>query len=298
LASEGRWLPDAPLDISRVRNMDAEVSYRAARVRSDRFPLRALATDVSLNRGLLRLDPLTLTLNQGRIGGAVSINARQQTPLVALDIRLSQARLESILRAAGGDAVSGALHGRARLTGRGRTVRDVAATADGDISLFTPSGQVREAFAELTGINVARGLGLLLSGDQSKIDIRCGVASFEVTNGVARSRSIVVDTETMRIGGAGSINLRNETLDLRIEGEAKEPRLIQVAAPISVEGRLRSPEVGVDIEEAAAQGGVAALLASVLAPLAAVLPFIDPGLAEDENCGALLASGRQRAREG
>src|SRR5690606_37485279 len=33
LASEGRLLPDAPLDLSRVRNMDARVSYRAARVR-------------------------------------------------------------------------------------------------------------------------------------------------------------------------------------------------------------------------------------------------------------------------
>jgi hypothetical protein len=28
----------------------------------------------------------------------------------------------------------------------------------------------------LTGINVVRGLGLLLAHDQSKIDVRCGVA--------------------------------------------------------------------------------------------------------------------------
>jgi uncharacterized protein involved in outer membrane biogenesis len=246
----------------------------------------------------LRLDPLTLSLNQGRLGGAVSINARQDTPLVAIDMRLSQARLESVLRVADGRALSGALHGRARLTGRGATVRDAAATASGEVSLFTPSGQVREAFAELTGINVARGLGLLLTGDQSKIDIRCGVASFDVRNGVARARSLVVDTETMRIVGGGSVNLRNETVDLRIEGEAKEPRLIQVAAPITLEGRLHSPQVGVEVEEAAAQGGVAALLASVLAPIAAVLPFIDPGLADDENCNALLAGRRTRAREG
>lgn len=298
LAAQGRLLPDAPLDISRVRNMDASVSYRAAHVRSDAFPLRGLATVVSLDQGLLRLDPLTLTLSQGRIGGAVSINARQDTPVVALDVRLADARMESVLRMADGSVLSGPLHGRARLTGRGRTVRDAAATADGEISLFTPSGQVREAFAELTGINVARGLGLLLTDDQSQVGIRCGVASFHVTNGVARARTIVVDTETMRIGGAGSINLRNETIDLRIEGDAKEPRLIEVAAPITLKGRLRSPEVGVDIEEAAEQGGIAALLATVLAPLAAVIPFIDPGLAEDENCSALLANRGQSPREG
>ena len=43
-----------------------------------------------------------------------------------------------------------------------------------------PSGEVREAFAELTGINIARGLGLLLTGDDSMTEIRCGVASFRV----------------------------------------------------------------------------------------------------------------------
>ncbi len=35
LSAQGRLLPDAPLDISRVRNMDARVSYRAAHVRRE-----------------------------------------------------------------------------------------------------------------------------------------------------------------------------------------------------------------------------------------------------------------------
>ena len=38
-----RIFPDAKLDISRVRNMDARVSYRAAHVRTERLPLRGLA---------------------------------------------------------------------------------------------------------------------------------------------------------------------------------------------------------------------------------------------------------------
>src|SRR5690606_17792466 len=117
--------------------------------------------------------------------------------------------------------------------------------------LATPSGEVREAFAELTGINVARGLGLLLTGDQSKTDIRCGVASFRVVNGIARSRRIVFDTEEMLITGGGTVNLRNETLDIDISGEPKEARLLRVAAPISIEGRWRRPELGVEIEDAA-----------------------------------------------
>ena len=298
LAAQGRLLPDAQLDISRVRNMDAVVSYRAARVRSPRVPLRGLAVDINLDDGLLRLDPMTLELTRGRVGGAASINARRDTPRVDLDVRLSNARLESFFRIGGRQPLVGELQGRLQLTGYGASVRDVAANADGQLSLVVPSGQVREAFAELTGINVARGLGLLLSGDQSRVGVRCGVASFRVSNGIARTHSIVFDTETMRIEGSGEVSLRNETLDLEIEGEPKEPRLIRVAAPISIEGRLRSPRVGVEIEDAADQG-LAAALAAIAVPLAAVLPFIDPGLAEDANCAALLAGRRDDSqREG
>jgi len=293
LASQGRLLPNAQLDISRVRNMDARVSYRAASVRSESMPVRALSLDINLDNGLLTLDPLTLDLTQGRVAGAVSINAREETPRVDLDVRITDARLESIFRVGDRQPITGTLLGRVQLSGRGGSVRDAAATANGRISLVTPSGDIREAFAELTGINVTRGLGLLLTGDQGTIGIRCGVASFDVANGIAQSRTIVVDTDTILIRGEGSINLRDETLDLEIQGEPKEARLISIGAPISIEGRLRSPQVGVNASEALGQGGLAAL-AALIAPIAVVLPFVNAGLAEDANCAALLAGRREQ----
>lgn len=293
LREQRRLLPDADLDIRRVRDMDAKVAFTAGRVRS-RTPVRALSGTVTLDRGLLRIDPLSVTLEPGRLGGAVSIDARGEgPPRVALDVRLSQARLETWLSVKGSPAITGALFGRAELSGRGFSVREAAASADGRVSLYTPEGEVREAFAELTGVNVTRGLGLLLTGDRSKIDVRCGVADFRVRNGVAQGATIVMDTETMLIGGEGAFSLRNETLDLRIQGEPKEPRLIRLAAPITVRGPVRDPRVGVEAGAIVREGGLAALLAAVAAPIAAVLPFVDVGLAEDANCGALIARARR-----
>ncbi|MGQ0531733.1 MAG: AsmA family protein [Caulobacteraceae bacterium] len=298
LAAQGRVLPDAQLDISRVRNMDARVSYRAARVRSQRFPLRGFSLDINLDNGLLRLDPMTLDLSQGRLTGSAAINARGETPRADIDVRLSNARLESVLGMRGDPPLTGTLLGRARLSGYGASVRDAAANANGTITLVTPSGEVREALAELTGINVTRGLGLLLADDEGRVGVRCGVASFRVNDGIARARSIVFDTEDVLIRGEGTVSLRDETFDLRIEGDPKEARLISVGAPITVEGRWRSPEIGVAAGEAVGQGGLAAALASLVAPIAAVLPFVDLGLAEDVNCTALLAGREQPPREG
>lgn len=298
LHAQGRVLPDAQLDIRRVRNMDARVSYHATRVRSERFPLRGLSVQVNLDHGLLQLDPMTLDLSRGRVTGSAAINARGEIPRADIDVRLSNARLESILAVGQNPPLTGALTGRARLSGYGASVRDAAANANGEVTFVTLHGEVREAFAELTGINVTRGLGLLLSDDERKIDVRCGVASFRVQNGIAHARSIVFDTDTMLIQGRGTVSLRDERLNLRLEGEPKEARLIRVGAPITIEGRWRRPKVGVDIEEALDQGGIAAALATLVAPIAALLPFVDLGLAEDANCAALLAGRPQPAREG
>jgi uncharacterized protein involved in outer membrane biogenesis len=290
VSTAARFMPDAKLDIHRVRNMDARVSFRAAHVSSNRFQLRGFAVDVGLDHGLLRLDPMTLELAQGRIGGAVSLNARENVPLVNADVRLANARLDSILALRGDPPFSGGLLGRARLSGRGASVREAAAHANGDVTLVTPHGEVREAFAELTGIDVTRGLGLLLSHDQDKIAIRCGVASFHVENGVARANTFTFDTQTMLVHGHGAVSLRDETLDLELRGEPKRPRLVRLAAPITIRGPWGAPHIGVEAGRAAGQGLVA-LLAAVAAPVATILPFVDPGLARDADCGTLLAAG-------
>ena len=287
LAAAGRILPDARLDIHRVRNMDARVHFVADRIRTDKLPLRGAVVDITLDHGLLRLDPMNLTLARGHIAGSVAINARQDMPHVDLDARLTGARIEDFLAVRGSTAMSGSLTGRVRLSGDGAAVREAAAHASGDVGFVTPHGEVREAFAELTGINVTRGLGLLLTHDQSNIAVRCGIAHFHVTNGIMTADNITVDTDTMLIHGTGQVSLRDETFDLRLKGDPKEARLIRIAAPITLTGPLRAPHVGVSVGRAAGQAGLATLL-SMVAPLASVLPFIDTGLAHDTDCAALL----------
>ncbi len=296
MRAEGRLLPDARLDLNRVRNMDARLTYRVARVVDAPIPLRAAALDLTLDQGVLTMNPVRFNLNQGDIGGLVRIDARQDTPDVNVDLRLRNALLQSIIPAP--NAISGPLSGRAVLRGRGATVRAAAATSNGVISFAAPRGEIRAALAELTGVNVIRGLGLYLSGDQSQTPIRCAVASFDVRSGQATPRVFVVDTQDVLIVGEGGVNLDTESLNLRLQGHPKEPRLIRVMAPITITGQLRSPQVGVDADRALGQAGIAGALGALLAPIAGILPFIDPGLADHADCAQLRAEARGAAPAG
>jgi hypothetical protein len=58
--------------------------------------------------------------------------------------------------------------------------------------------------------------------------------------------------------------------------------------PIKITGSLSHPAIGIDAGSAVVQGGLAVGLATLLSPLAALLPFVDAGLSEDSDCAGLL----------
>ncbi len=292
LAAQGRFLPDATLQADRMRAMDAEVIYTAAEVNAPNLPLRTVTLGAKLDHGVLNLDPIRLKFPSGELTGVAKIDARKDTPISEIDLRVSNVRLEEFLQTDGPPPLTGTLLGRAKLTGSGNTVHKAAANADGAVTAVIPKGQIRRAFAELMGINASKGLFLLLGKDQSPADVRCALADFDVRSGVLYARRIVFDTGPVLVNGEGTVNLDTEAMDLRFKGKPKKLRAMRVAAPITVGGRLREPKFGVDAGAAAAQVGVAVALGAVLSPLAAILPFVSPGLEKDANCAGLLAEAR------
>jgi uncharacterized protein involved in outer membrane biogenesis len=102
------------------------------------------------------------------------------------------------------------------------------------------------------------------------------------------------DTPVVLATGEGTIDLRNERMEFAITGHPKKPQLVRLRAPITISGSLAHPSVGVQAGPAIAQGGLAVGLATLLSPLAAILPFVDPGLSKDADCGALLAQAQSQ----
>ena len=285
-------LPETVLHTERLRQTNAEVDYSALSITSRDFPLTSLDTHISLQGGVLNLKPLAFGFTQGKLVGSLKIDARKDVPVTSVDARLTGLKAENFIK--GGDKpIQGMLEARAVLTGTGSSVHAAASSADGTLTAVVPSGGMRQSLAEWTGIDVFTALSLNLSGDTSNTRLRCAVASFGAKNGILTSQQFIIDTDPVRIEGAGTINLRDETMDLRIQGKPKDFQLVRLRAPITLKGSLGNPVLGVDAGKAIAQGGLAAALA-FLSPLASVLAFIDPGLAKDVNCGPLLAGAKAR----
>ena len=293
-AAQGRMMPDATLNAAKLQSLDAVVRYRADSVTTQsNLPLRQASLDLTLDHGLLVADPLAFDFPHGALSGSVRLNARAATPTLDVDLTVKNVRLEDFFKArAGQPPLEGVLEARARLHGVGDSVHKAASTADGEVTLVVPKGDIRKAFAELLGIDATKSLGLLLSKDQSDEKVRCAVADFRADQGVLKARNLILDSDQVLAQGQGTVNLANETLDLSLQGRPKSLRLVRLMAPITLRGQLGSPKIGVSAGKVALQAGAAIGLAVVATPLAAILPFVDPGLAKNADCVGLVGAAR------
>jgi AsmA family protein len=294
LKAEGRLLPDAQLNTGRVRAMDAVVHYRAASVQAGKLPLRGFALDLTLDHGVLIADPVSFSLPRGDLTAHVLIDARPNVPVTDLDARVVNLRMEDFLHASAQPALEGLVEARAKLRGSGGSVHDAASSANGNLTVVAPHGEIRRTLAELLGIDVIKWLGLYLANDQSETGIRCAVADFQATGGVLTARTLVLDTDPVLATGKGTIDMRTENINLILQGHPKKFQLIRLNAPITISGKLRSPKAGVKAGQAAGQVVAAVALGAFLSPVAVILPFVDPGLAKNADCAGLTAQAQAK----
>jgi AsmA family protein len=262
-------LSNAAPNADALRPMTAMVKYRARRLAAGRVNLSTVAAKLTVDRGVLAVTPLSAEVLDGKLTAQLKIDARKEIPAVDLDVGITGLQLGQYVRKGSGPpAIEGPLDVRAKLTGRGKSMHQAAASAEGTVTATLPSGTVRDSFAELTGIDL-RGLGLLLAKNTKEVPIRCGVASFQAHDGTLTARNLVLDTEPVLIAGEGFVHLDTETLDLVLRGYPKSVRFFQLRSPILIGGTLKHPSVGIQAHDSK-------------------LVLMDRGKAKDADCEPLL----------
>jgi AsmA family protein len=285
-------LSDAMISPQAVRHGDATVNFRAHRLDIGRVSLHTVEAKMTINHGVVVVSPLSAEIFQGKLSGNIRLDARKEIPAAAVDLKIANLQLAQIDPAETGQPpLEGSLQARVMITGEGRSIHQVAASADGTLTAIVPEGAIRKSLAELAGVELA-GLGRLAAKNKQETAIRCGVASFHAHEGTLTAQSLVLDTEPTLVTGEGDIHLDSEALDLTLHGHPKGLVLLRLRTPVMVRGTLTHPLLEVKAGGTAAQAAEAVALGVILTPLAAVLAFVDPGLTKDADCAALLAAAK------
>lgn len=283
-------LPDAPFDSSRWDSVDADVKIRAGTInRPEQLPLQRLNTRIVMKDKVLSLDPLEFGIAGGRLAGTVRLDGRKDPIKSDLRMGINDMKLGEMFptiekaRASVGD-----ISGLIELSGNGDSVAKMLGSANGKIGVFVDGGKVSKFLMNAVAIDLWGLARTKLEGDEP-VEIRCAIADFEVKNGVAQANALVFDTSVVNVGGGGSVNLKDEALDLTLKPDPKDKSVASLNSPLHVRGTFSQPKVGVDMKRIAVKG-VGAVAMGILNPVLAILPLLNEGKGKDSNCAALIAA--------
>jgi hypothetical protein len=83
-------------------------------------------------------------------------------------------------------------------------------------------------------------------------------------------------------------------IDLTLTGQPKNFRFFRIKSPVQLTGTLSKPSVRLKPGNTPGQVAMATALGVLATPLAAVIGFIDPGLAKDADCSGLIAEAERQ----
>lgn len=284
--ASGRILPDTPIDIPKFEAANIHLRYRAEQIRGRSTPLDNLDVALELVDGVLTLRPLRFGVGRGEIAADVTLTPREGGNVHAVaDINFRRLDISRLMQAAGSQG-GGALSGRARIDGIGRSTAQLLARGNGSLALSTSGGNLSALLVDLSGLRLGSAI-LSALGMPGRTEIECFVANFALERGVLNTRALLLETDSALMSGSGTIRLDQETIDYRIRSEAKRFTIAALPTSIMVTGRFSDPSVMPEVVELGLRGGLAAVLGLVAVPLA-ILPTIEFGIGDDPRCNAML----------
>lgn len=294
-----RVLPDAQLRTEALRHFDARLKYAVRRVRAESFPISNIAMELTLDRNLLSLSPLTFDVAGGFLSSDIEINARQQPVRTNYDIRLSPTPMGRLLAGWGVEqsGTTGVLKARVQMMGYGDSVRKSLASSTGRIAIIMPRGTFWTRNAELAELDIGTFVQKMFEKKLKKpVEINCGLIAFTVRDGIAAADPILIDTRKNVMLGRGGFSFKDESMDIAFRADSKKFSLFSAQSPIGIGGHFAGPRLDVISGELMARAGTGLGLAAVASPLAGILAFVDIGDAKAASCGPILSGARAVAQ--
>ncbi len=294
-ASRTRLFSDRPLRFHLPDALHLKLVLHARTVVTTKLPLRDVAISARVVDGVLTVDPLQARMAGGSVEGGFSLDTRAASPSVTADLTAKDLDMAKLLRVlAGSDALQGKADLALSLRGGGDSVADIVGGLDGHVRALVEEGRAQVGAMEAFVGGFTRLLGMLFARHSERGTLNCLAGEFQLENGIARSTLLLADTDSSTLHGKGTIDLRNETLDLVVSPKPKTATL-SLVVPVKIEGTLVQPTFTPSRLAAARKlGGV--LAAAVFFPPAVAAALVELG-GETNACLRLAANGQAQPEQ-
>ena len=286
-------LPVEPFHTNTWSALDADVKFSGKHlVRTHDIPLENIVAEIHLHDSVLSLSPLYFGMAGGDITSNIVLDGRSSPIAAQIKMAARNLKLHDLfpkLRVMDGSL--GEINGDAALTGHGNSISTMLATSNGEFATMVSSGSVSRYILELAGLNVANVLFVKLFGDK-QVRLNCLVGNFGVTNGIAKVKRFVIDTDEAVVNVTGDIDMSRERLNLDVTPDTKGARIFSLHSPLYAKGTFKHPDVGPYKGPLLLRAATTVALA-LIAPPAAGLATVNMGTETAVDCQAELAKAQK-----
>jgi AsmA protein len=248
---------DAPLDISGLNYVDAQVTISAAELIFGSARFAPASVNATIASGVLKVSFSNLGAYDGQANGVLSIDASTNNPSYALRADVTGVRALPLLSGlADFDNVDGRMRATADLRGDGANLRAIMSSLTGSASVDVRDGAIRN-------LNIAKMIRALTSGtlsgwqerpDQST-DLSQLSATATIAKGQAATNDLFLAGPLVRMTGTGTVDLVSKTLAFRVEpklvmtteGQGGRADPIGLGIPVVVQGPWSEPRIYPDV---------------------------------------------------
>ncbi len=254
---------EKPLDLSALRLLRASGKLRIGTLKASNIRASNVRLEVKAGGGQVSVSPLSANLYGGAMNGALSVNAAQATPAFAIKQNLSGVSVGPLLKdLANKDMLDGKGTVNVDVRTQGATVGALKRALNGNAAVNLRDGAVKGI--DIAGtINSAKAQLGSLTGKQTKqadnskkTEFSELSGTFAIQSGVAHNNDLSLKSPLLRVGGAGSINIGEDSIDylvkasivgsLKGQGGRDANDLKGVTVPVRATGPLTAPSFALD----------------------------------------------------
>ena len=185
-----------------------------------------------------------------------------------------EAALSDVPLARLADEAAGKVDMKFKLESTGDDTAQLIRGLDGRFTLTSGSGKLTSKSLNFWSRDLLRNF---LPGSNAST-LNCAIVDFDLKNGIASSRALVIDTDENTIIGKGSLNLDKETVDLLLKPNPKDISLVNFTTPVRVTGTFSNtvvtPQAGGMMKK------IGGIFLDVVNPAFALLPVLESGFDE------------------
>ncbi len=245
-------------DYEPLRRLVLDGKAQVGELKAAGAKMKDVRMTVSAKDGVIRLDPLALSMYGGDMAAGLNLDVRTDTPKTELQLGVDRLAVNPLLNdLLKKDFLEGATSAKIALSFAGDSAKSILKTLSGDGQLSVKDGAIKGVDLTSMARNIQSAFGTADQGsDKPRTEFSELTVPFSIKNGIASTPGMSLESSRIWFKAAGKADLVDRALDLRLDprlkgtGQGDTAKQSGLTVPIKVSGSFSSLKFTPDLEGA------------------------------------------------